>query len=91
MQTFRVDDMTCGHCASSITKAVHAIDARARIEVDLARHLIHIDPAEADTQSLSQAIVDAGYSPLSVKAPRESTPARASQCCCGNGVSSCRT
>ena len=26
MLTFRVDDMTCGHCASSITKAIRAVD-----------------------------------------------------------------
>ena len=27
MLAFRVDDMTCGHCVSTISKAVHAVDA----------------------------------------------------------------
>ena len=91
MQTFRVDDMVCGHCASTITKAVQSIDAHARIEVDLARHLIHIEPTDADTQYLSIAIAEAGYTPESVKVPPESNSPRVGGCCCGSGVSSCRT
>ena len=43
MRAFRVDDMTCGHCASTISKAVRAIDADARVEIDLAQQVVRID------------------------------------------------
>lgn len=91
MLTYLVEDMTCGHCASAITKAVHAADEGARIEVDLARHLVRIEPGEADAQALSQAIAKAGYSPKPLEASRESIPARAGGCCCGRGASGCRS
>jgi copper chaperone len=82
MQVFRVDDMTCGHCASSIVKAVRAVDAGARVEVDLAQHLVRIEPAEADTAALSEAIADAGYTPVPMASgsPAERS-ARAGGCC----------
>ncbi|MEY3674478.1 MAG: hypothetical protein RJB47_1186, partial [Pseudomonadota bacterium] len=31
MLTFEVNDMTCGHCVSSITKAVVAVDHEAKV------------------------------------------------------------
>ena len=91
MTTFKVTDMTCGHCASTITKAVRAVDALARIEVDVAGRLVHIEPADADAQALSKAISSAGYSAVEMDVSRESTPARAMGCCCGGGASTCRS
>ena len=34
MITFQINDMTCGHCASTITKAVKATDTNAKVTVD---------------------------------------------------------
>ena len=64
MLTYRVDDMTCGHCASTITKAVRAVDAGAKVDIDLAQHLVMVEPTEADVQELSDAIAEAGYDAL---------------------------
>ena len=36
MIAYEVNDMTCGHCASTITKAVKAVDRDAKVEVDSA-------------------------------------------------------
>ncbi|MCC7286158.1 MAG: heavy-metal-associated domain-containing protein, partial [Burkholderiaceae bacterium] len=36
MLAYRVEDMTCGHCASTITRAVRDVDAGAKVEVDIA-------------------------------------------------------
>ena len=47
MIAFQVNDMTCGHCVSTITKAVRAVDKGASVEVDLARHRVTIDPVVA--------------------------------------------
>jgi len=66
MIAFEVNDMTCGHCASTITKAVMATDRAARVEIDLGRHLVQIEPGDADAQQLSDAITEAGYTPVAV-------------------------
>ena len=82
MIAFEVNDMTCGHCVSTITKAVRAIDQKATVSVDLAAHRVEIEPTESNAQELSDAIKEAGYSPIAVGAA--SVPAKArSGCCCG--------
>ena len=67
MITFEVNDMTCGHCASTITKAVNAADKDAKVHIDLATHRVAIEPANADGQDLSDAIRQAGYTPVAVQ------------------------
>lgn len=83
MHAFDVKDMTCGHCASTITKALKAVDQDARVSIDLARHLVSIEPAQADAGELQAAIVEAGYTPVPTQAaaPR---PAAAAGSCCGH-------
>lgn len=86
MQTFRVDDMTCGHCASTITKSLKEADRDARVTIDLGQHLVMVEPTEADTQELSDAISEAGYTPVPVEARTVvAEPAKRSGCCgcCG--------
>lgn len=91
MQAFRVDDMTCGHCASTITKAVRAVDAGAKVEIDLAQHLVRIDPANTHDGDLSKAIAEAGYTPVPVelRPAAAATVPRAGGCCCASGGSRC--
>jgi copper chaperone len=64
MIAFEVNDMTCGHCVSTITKAIKAVDPNASVRIDLASHRVAIEPAEADIQQLREAIEDAGYTPV---------------------------
>ena len=64
MIAFEVKDMTCGHCVSTITQAVKAVDRNDKVEIDLARHRVEIEPADADARALADAISDAGYTPL---------------------------
>ena len=84
MVTFKVDDMTCGHCVSSITKAVQAIDPNAQVKVDLAAHRVQIDSTLAAKAQLSDVIRDAGYTPVPVEdgAPSIERTAARSGCCC---------
>jgi len=82
MQAFRVDDMTCGHCVIPITKAVHVVDAGAKVEIDLARHLVMVNSTQADAQELSAAIAEAGYTPVAEQtATVAAKPAKAGGCC----------
>lgn len=89
MLTYRVDDMTCGHCASTITKAVRSADAGARVEVDLAQHLVRIEPSEASAEELREAIAEAGYTPAAVQTTEQAAPPRSGGCCCGSGRRAC--
>lgn len=75
MLTYRVDDMTCGHCASAISKAVRAVDAGAKVQVNLAQQLVTVEPTEANPAELAEAITEAGYSPVSVELTTATTPA----------------
>jgi copper chaperone len=64
MLAYEVKDMTCGHCASTITKAVKDADRDARLTIDLARQRVEVEPGEADAADIEAAIRDAGYTPL---------------------------
>ena len=90
MLAFRIDDMTCGHCASTITKAVRAVDAGAKVEIDLAQHLVRIDPTKANGRELSEAITKSSYAPAPVELQSAAAAApRAGRCCCGSSSSGC--
>ena len=69
MIAFEVKDMTCGHCVSTITKAVTSVDAGARVTVDLPSHRVDIEPAAADAGRLQAAIAAAGYTPVAIEVP----------------------
>ena len=62
MITFEVNDMTCGHCASTITKAVASEDVKARVEISLADHVVKVESKLAQEEIL-QCIAEAGYAP----------------------------
>lgn len=57
-----VKDMTCGHCASSITRAVKDVDAAGQCEVDLAARRVRISSTHPATEFV-EAIQEAGYTP----------------------------
>jgi copper chaperone len=68
MIAFDVKDMTCGHCVSTITKAVKAVDKDATVQVDLPAHRVRIETGAADAATLGAAIREAGYTPVAVPA-----------------------
>lgn len=68
MIRFEVTDMTCGHCASTITRAVKAQDRGATVRIDLAARRVEMDPTDADPGELETAIREAGYTPVRVPA-----------------------
>jgi len=66
MITFEVKDMTCGHCVSTITRAVKNADKDALVQIDLSTQRVVIEAAAANAQELGDAIREAGYTPVSV-------------------------
>jgi len=84
MITFEVKDMTCGHCVSTITKAVRAVDKGAAVQIDLQSHSVQIDPTEANVDELRDAIQEAGYTPVAVSnGSVKPEAAKRNGCCCG--------
>lgn len=69
MIAFEVKDMTCGHCVSTIKKAVASVDANASVSVDLPSHRVDIEPGTADAGQLQSAIAAAGYTPVPIDVP----------------------
>jgi copper chaperone len=65
MFQFNVPDMTCGHCASTITKAVKSEDPKARVEISLDEHRVKVE-SELPQEEVAQWIAEAGYTPTAV-------------------------
>lgn len=61
MPTFKVPDMTCGHCVKSITEAIKEAVPQAEVSCDLGTKLVTV--SGADTDKIQQLIKEAGYSP----------------------------
>lgn len=86
MIAFEVNDMACGHCVSTITKALKATDRDARVQIDLATHRVQVEPVSADANELAQAIRDAGYTPVPVDAVVREPTTQNRRSCCDHGL-----
>ena len=82
MIAFNIQDMTCGHCVATITRAVAAVDEHAAVRFDLPAHRVEIESSTASAQALSQSIQDAGYTPVTASATPAAVPKKGG-CCCG--------
>jgi len=62
MTEFKINDMTCSHCVSTITKAVKSLDQAARIDIDLEAKRVRVE-SPVDPLKLAAAIRSAGFTP----------------------------
>jgi copper chaperone len=87
MLTFKVQDMTCGHCVKTITAAVVRVDADAVLEFDLAARQVRVEPQTASAEALRDAMASAGYtaelSTAALTAEARSPASAPRKCCCG--------
>jgi copper chaperone len=62
MQTIelKIPSMACSACADTITKAVNALDAVAKVNADLSTKLVIITTSQPET-TIKNAIAAAGY------------------------------
>ncbi|WP_048646310.1 heavy-metal-associated domain-containing protein [Nitratireductor soli] len=56
----RIENMTCGGCAKSVTKAIQSVDPDARIETDPAARLVKVETT-ASSAALQLILEEAGY------------------------------
>ena len=60
MYRFRIENMTCGHCVQTVTKAVQGCDSGASVRVDLKDKSVEVRSA-APEADLRAALARAGY------------------------------
>ncbi|HJV73206.1 MAG TPA: cation transporter [Noviherbaspirillum sp.] len=60
MYELQVEGMSCGHCVNAVTKSVQAIDATAKVEVDLEQQKVRVTSG-AKLEDIKSAVADAGY------------------------------
>jgi copper chaperone len=60
MIKLNIPDMSCGHCAGVITKAVKDLDQNAVLDFNLPEHSVQVQ-TDADTDALLAVLDDAGY------------------------------
>jgi len=60
MYQFEVQNMTCGHCAATVTRAVKAVDSAATVNVDLAAKTVAVN-SSVPLDAVRSVIVEAGY------------------------------
>jgi copper chaperone len=53
---FQIDNMACGGCARSVTKAIHSVDPQAKVDIDLNLKRVTVESGAAVLQ-------DAGFPP----------------------------
>ncbi|MDK1493783.1 heavy-metal-associated domain-containing protein [Sinorhizobium sp. 7-81] len=63
MQRYKIDDMSCGHCVSTVEKAIRGIDPAAKVNVDLGTKEVSVETT-ADSGMIAQALKTAGYDSL---------------------------
>lgn len=59
---FHIDNMNCGGCARSVTKAILSLDPQANVHIDLATKAVDVT-SRADEAAIASRLEDVGYPP----------------------------
>ncbi len=60
-KTYAVTGMTCGHCVSSVSREVGAVDGVESVAVDLASGRVTVTGAGYSDEQIGAAVDEAGY------------------------------
>jgi copper chaperone len=63
--TLRVEDMTCGHCAGAIKKAIETGLPGTTVDADPASKFVSVR-GSTDVSSIRALVTEAGYTPTAV-------------------------
>ena len=61
---FKIENMTCGGCARSVTATVKDVDANAVVNIDIASKIVELDTAQLD--AVLKALDDDGFPAVAV-------------------------
>lgn len=56
----RIENMTCGGCAKSVTKAIQSVDPNAKVETNPEARAVKVETT-ATAVALQQVLEEAGY------------------------------
>jgi copper chaperone len=59
--TLKVNGMTCGHCASSVEKAVSEVGAAGKVDLPGKSVTVDFDESKVSLEAIKDAIEDQGY------------------------------
>ena len=59
---FQIENMTCGGCVRSVTKAIQSVDPAAEVSADPGTHKVEVRSA-AHRERFAAALTEVGYSP----------------------------
>ena len=59
---FHLDDMTCGGCARSVTKAIQSVDPDAKVVADPPSRRVEVQTT-ASSEKIVAALREAGFPP----------------------------
>jgi copper chaperone len=59
--TYRVPDMTCGHCEQAVSQGLLTVEGVESVDVDLETKLVVVHGQGLDDAKLRAAIDEAGY------------------------------
>ena len=59
---FHIENMTCGGCARSVTKAIQSVDPAAEVNVDPDARTVDVK-SSASRDRLVSALTEVGYAP----------------------------
>ncbi|MBY5707598.1 heavy-metal-associated domain-containing protein [Rhizobium leguminosarum] len=60
MYEFEIQNMTCGHCAGTVEKAIKAADPEASATIDLTARIARVQ-SKLEPAAINAAIEKAGY------------------------------
>lgn len=60
---FRIDNMTCGGCARSVTATIKDLDENATVTIDVATKLVDVE-SSASAEQLIIALTEDGFPPV---------------------------
>lgn len=59
---FYIDNMACGGCAKSVTKAIQSVDPAAKVDIDVAARRVRVESDRAADVFVG-TLVEVGYPP----------------------------
>ncbi len=59
---FQIDNMACGGCARSVTKAIHSVDPQAKVDIDLNLKRVTVESGVAQS-AVTAGLEVAGFPP----------------------------
>ena len=66
MPSFKIPDMTCGHCKETVEKAIFDLDETAKVMVDLDAHNVDV-VTQATATDIVAVLKSAGYEAEAIK------------------------